>query len=536
MIKRIAVLTLLTATAQAASFSSSLDSALSNNEAGYLRLNTDNSVTVDPGLSQGLVYDVTTDGSVKGDDSTNNCTTLQAVFDANPSSTIYFPAGTYRSSCAIVLTNASGKAFNGNILCAVGSEIKFTTAGNTTDTNALMQNGLTSYPKTNGAGGDTSGWGDGNRMMFGCTFDGPANGAGVRLGNGIGWVIAHNHTKNNRYGIAAESSINGKIFNSSGFASKNAGIGFLYSANSNIYYGTTPLSTFWNDNYIIEGYAYADGATNGTLAAIEDHGSKAWTIRRLSNVSVQGKTGNTGMQYGYVGRSVFPIFQNFVTEAVNYGIGRIISSNSAEGGGATTLTGVTAAQPSGTYRVDSMPDGFCQGGTFEGLYTSGALIAFQPDCNSTITVGPGFNNGATTDLKTVQGSKKVIYKGIVRADGTPAVITNSFGGFVDVEGAGVSISSGFGTSPSLSSGANAGVFELTVGTGGVANNGVIAFSRASPNGNGYACDCTNNSTITTCRAVITTTSTTTITNIDPLTNSATAFASGAVLNLMCKPI
>lgn len=474
--------------------------------------------------------------NAKGDDSTDNCTALQAAFDANPTKTIFFPAGIYRSSCPLILTNASGKAFSGNILCDAGSTIKFTTTGNTTDTNANMQNGLVSYPKTNGAGGDTSGWGDGNRLAFGCTVDGPANGAGIRLANGIGWTWAYGHTKNNRYGIAAESSINSRIINSSGFASKNAGIGYLTSFNANIYYGSSPTSTFWNDNYIIEGYAYADGATNGTLAAIEDHGSKAWTPRRVSNVSVQGKTGATGVQYGYVGRSVFPTFQNFITEAVPFGIGRIISSNSAEGGAATLLPGVTAAQPSGTYRVDSMPDGFCQGGTFEGMYTSGASIAFQPDCNGTISVGPGFNNGATTDLKTVQGSKKVLYKGIIRADGNPAVLVNSFGGFVDVEGAGVTISSGFGTSPSLSSGANAGGFELNIGTGGVATSGVLAFGRASPNGNGYACTGENNTTNTRIRATITTTSTTTITNIDPVTNAAVAFSAGAVINLMCKPI
>lgn len=474
--------------------------------------------------------------SAKGDDSTDNATALQAVFDANPNATIYFPPGVYRSSAPIILTNASGKAFNGNVLCAAGSTIKFTTPGSATDSNANMQNGFVAYPKINGAGGDTSGWGDGNRMIFGCTVEGPANGAGVRLTNGISWTWAYGHTKNNRYGLAAESSINSRIIYSSGFASKNAGIGYLTTFNANIYYGSSPTSTFWNDNYIIDGYAYADGATNGTLAAIEDHGSKAWTVRRISNVSVQGKTGATGVQYGYVGRSVFPIFQNFITEAVPFGIGRIISSNSAEGGAATLLPGVTAAQPSGTYRVDSMPDGYCQGGTFEGLYTSGASIAFQPDCNGTISVGPGFNNGATTDLKTVQGSKKVIYNGIIRADGNPAVITNSFGGFVDVEGAGVTISSGFGTSPSLSSGANANGFELTVGSGGTANNGVVSFGRASPNGNGYACTGENNTTNTRLRAVMTTTSTTTITNIDPTTNTATPFAAGAVLSLMCKAI
>jgi len=475
------------------------------------------------------VIDVTS-FNVSGNDSTDNATALQAVFDANPNATIYFPAGTYRSSTAIILTNASGKAFNGNIECDRGATIKFTTAGGTSDTNANMQNGFVAYPKTNGSGGDTSGWGDGNKYIKGCTVDGPANGASIRLANGISMLLDGVHTKTNRYGIAFESSINAKIKNSSGFASKNAGIGFLYSANSSIYYGSSPTSTFWNDNYIIEGYAYADGATNGTLAAIEDHGSKAWTVRRISNVSVQGKTGNTGMQYGYIGRSVFPLFQNFITEAVNYPV-RVISSNAGEGGAATTLTGVSAAQPSGTYRVDSMPDGYCQGGTFSGLYTSGALIALQPDCNGTIEVGPNFNNGATTDLKLAQGSKKVLYKGIVRSDATPAVIQNSFGGFINVLGAIPSISSGFGTSPSVNTGANSAAFRVNVGTGGTANTGVIAFDKAADNG--WACTCTNGSNVSICRSEPTSTTTVTLKNYNS-SLSLTAWTASDVLQVQCR--
>ena len=53
MFKRIAILILLSTAAQADSFSSSLDRALSNNEAGYLKLNSDNSVTVEAVVSSG---------------------------------------------------------------------------------------------------------------------------------------------------------------------------------------------------------------------------------------------------------------------------------------------------------------------------------------------------------------------------------------------------------------------------------------------------------------------------------------------------
>jgi len=529
IVKRTLLLAMLSPAACAANFSESLNMAISGAAVGLLRLKSDDTVAVD----SAMVVDVTSaNTAIKGDDSTDNATALQAVFDANPNATIYFPAGTYRSSAPIILTNASGKAFNGNIECASGATIKFTTTGSTSDTNANMQNGFVAYPKTNGAGGDTSGWGDGNKWIKGCTVEGPTNGAGFRLANGISMMLEKVHTKTNRYGIAFESSINAKVRNSSGFASKNAGIAFLYSANASIYYGSSPSSTFWNDNYTVDGYAYADGATNGTLAAIEDHGSKAWTVRTLRNVSVQGKTGATGVQYGYIGRAVFPTFENFVTEAVPYGIGRIISSNAAEGGAATTLTGVTAAQPSGTYRVDSMPDGFCQGGKFTSLYTSGATIAFQPDCNGIIEVGPNFNNGATTDLKLAQASKTVIYKGIVRADGGAPVIVNSFGGFVDQAGVSVSITSGFGTSPSVNSGANSNSFRINVGTGGTANTGVITMGRAADAG--WSCTCTNGSNVSICRTEPTSTTTVTVKNYNS-SLTLTAWTASDVLQVQCKP-
>lgn len=534
MIKRTAALLLflISLDAFAASFGESMSNAATSGKTGTVRLKSDGSIATD--VTQTI--DVTTaNTAIKGDDSTDNCTALQAVFDANPNATMYFPAGVYRSSCPLILTNSSGKAFNGNILCAVGSKIKFTTPGNATDSNANMQNGILAYPKTNGAGGDTSGWGDGNRMIFGCTIEGPTNGAGIHLANGISWSIVYNHTATNRYGIAAETSINSEIMHSSGFASKNAPIGYIYSANPNIYYNTPPLNTFWNDNYTIEHYGYADGGTDGTLAVIEDHGSKAWTIRKISRVSAQGKSNGTGVQYGYLGRSVFPNIENFVTEDINYSI-RILSSNANEGGSSTNITGVTAAQPNGTWNVGSMPDGFCNGGVFENLYAHGAITAWQPDCNGIIEFGPAFSNGSTTDLLLTEGSKTVQYDGIVRSDNASAVINNSFGGFVDRVGTKVDISSGFGTNPSISSGARTKGFRVTVGTGGTATNGVLVLERASPNGGGYKCDGTNRTTNTRLRATITTTSTTTITNIDPLTNTATPYGVGDILDLSCEPV
>lgn len=525
-------LCLLSFEAQADSFSSQLSNAITGLKSGIMRLKNDLSIALDyPDR-----IDVTAAGVIKGDDSTDNCTAIQAIVDANPTGVLYFPPGTYRSSCPTILTNASGKNFAGGIVCS-GSTLKYTTTGSTADTDAAMQNGIVAYPTTNGAGGDTSGWGGGTQTIIkGCTVDGPANGASIHLANGIRQTLDHVRTQNNRYGIVFESSINAHVIDSSGFNWKNASLAFLYTANSNVYYGATPTSSFWNDSYRVDGYEMADGATNGTFTCILDHGSNAERIRWLNGVSCQGKTGKIGVQYGYVGRLVFPVFNgtNWF-ESINYGL-RIFSSNSAEGGSGTAIPGVTAAQPSGTLTVGSMPNGYCTGGIFEGLYNSGALIAWQPDCNGTVRWGPTFTNGATTDIKLTQGGKTFLYSGNVRGDGTPSVIQNTFGGFVNMVGSSVTIASGGGTSPAVNSGANSKAFRFTVGAGGSASSFALNFDFTADNG--WHCSCNNLTAVSTneyaCKQVSTTTTSATFKNFSN-TAIETAFGAGDVLNMSCEP-
>lgn len=533
MLKIVLSLLLLSLPASAGLFGTYLDDAVSGSGSGLLRLRSDDSVVFD----QPTMVDVTSDGIIKGDDSTNNCVALQAIFDNNPSSVIYFPKGTYRTSCPLVLTNSSGKSFTGGIKCD-GATIKFTTPGSSADTDANMQNGILSYPRTNGPGGDTSGWGDSPLAKIeGCTIDGPANGASIHLANGIGFQLDSIHTKNNRYGIILESSISPKLRNMSGYNWKNASLAMRYTANPNVYYGSNPTSTFWNDSITVDGYAMADGATNGTFACIWDDGSNAERIRDFRGISCQGKTGQTGVQYGYVGRLVQPTFSaNNWFEEINYGI-RIFSSNANEGGAGTSIPGVTAAQPSGTLTVGNLPDGYCTGGNFQGLYNSGALIAWQPDCNGTVIWGNNSTNGATVDIKLTEGAKKFIYLGDTRGDGNPPVIQNTFGGFIDVVGATPSIGSGFGTSPSIPSGSNSSAFKITVGTGATASSGVVNFN--SPADNEWSCTCTNTSVISTsvymCR--VTPSSITSVTVKNYNTSAVeTPWGAGNVLHLQCNGI
>lgn len=502
-----------------------------NSDVSAATIRTGTNATTNMMMADKFPYVDVTHYGANGNDTADNCTAIQSAIDNNQNSVIYFPPGIYRSSCAIVLTNASGKAFTGGLRCN-GATLKFTNAGASTDTDANMQNGIVAYPKTNSSGGDTSGWGDSPLAKIeGCRIDGPAHGSSIHLANGIDFVLDKVHVRNNRYGIALESSISAKIYNSSAYNWKNAGLAFLYTANSNIYYGSSPTSTFWNDSPIVQGLALADGATDGTLACILDHGSNAERIRSFDGISCQGKTGKTGVQYGYLGRLVQPHFHgaNWF-ESMKYGI-RIVSSNANEGGSSTALPGVTAAEPNGTFTMGDMPDGYCTGGVFTGLYNSGAIIAWQPDCSGTIMWGGNFTNGATTDIKLTQGGKKFVYLGDTRGDGTPPVIQNSFGGFVNVVGATPSITSGFGTSPTINSGANSGAFRVTVGTGGTANSGVLTFNKAADIG--WSCVCTNATNVSVCRAEPTSTTTVTIKNYNS-SLSLTAWTAGDVLHLQCN--
>lgn len=476
-----------------------------------------------------------------GDDSTDNCTGIQAAFDANPLRTIFFPisngVGIYRSSCSIVLTNDTGKDFQGSIF-SDGAAVRFTNAGSAADTDANMQNGFVAYPTTNGPGGDTSGWStdDNQATMTGLTIIGPRHGAAVHLGDSIGVVLSRIHFESVRYGIALESTINIHLHDISGYDWTNAGIGMIYSQNPDIYYGVSPPSTIYNDNVRIEQISLADGPTDGTGACILDTGSSAERTRFISGVSCQGKTGNTGVQYGYLARNVQPNFQSNWFEAIDHTL-RIISSNAAEGGSGTLIPGITAFEPTGTLTVGDLPDGFCTGGVFFNNYSAGAVTAWQPDCNGQVTWGGNFTNGTTgTDLKLAQASKRFMYLGDTAGSGS-YVINNSFGGFYDLSalGATPSVSSGFGTGPSTPNNNSASSFTVNVGTGGTANSGVIGFSSAAIHG--WACTCTDTTTrssnVAQCLSTPTSTTSVTLRQYDT-TMAAHAWVASDILSVQCS--
>jgi hypothetical protein len=85
------------------------------------------------------------------------------------------------------------------------------------------------------------------------------------------------------------------------------------------------------------------------------------------------------------------------------------------------------------------------------------------------------------------------------------------------------ISSGFGTSPSIVSNNATATFRVNVGTGGVATSGIVALPAAATGWNCIVSDMTNN-TVT--RQTASTTTTVTVT-------AAAAWAASDVLNFVC---
>lgn len=112
------------------------------------------------------------------------------------------------------------------------------------------------------------------------------------------------------------------------------------------------------------------------------------------------------------------------------------------------------------------------------------------------------------------------------------------GGVPLIRGADPTISSGFGTSPSVVSGANGpGAFLVNVGTGGTASSGVIATTSAATNG--WVCSVTNRTAVAANRAdqrtvqTATTTTTVTVQNQTISTGAALAWTASDVLALNC---
>lgn len=95
------------------------------------------------------------------------------------------------------------------------------------------------------------------------------------------------------------------------------------------------------------------------------------------------------------------------------------------------------------------------------------------------------------------------------------------------------ISSGFGTSPSIAASNGTAAFTINVGTGGAASTGVIGLPAATA---GWVCSCTdittNSANVFSCKQTATTTNTATIGNFSDVA-VATAWVASDIVQLSC---
>lgn len=330
-------------------------------------------------------------GQVVADGVTDANAELQALIDDNPNATLLFEGADFVSDGPLILTDATGRNFQGQIIIRNG-RVLFTNDGSATDSDIAMQRGFASYPKVNGVGGDSSGLGD--KFLFdysdGGGVVGPENGASFYAANGTGFRIKGKGKGivNNRYGILLECCI--QVTHDDLWLDDhvNAGIFWAYLGDTaRVWYGSavTPESAYWNDAHRVISPKFTSGTGRCKLAAILDHGSKSEPIRTILNpVSL-------GHPYFYLGRSHHPTVIGGFTEDDIRGV-RILPPN-ASMGGETNISGVTASQPSGTYARTNFPDGFSLTCRIEDIHFV-RCVDYNLDLSG-VSQGKGFIGGIT---------------------------------------------------------------------------------------------------------------------------------------------
>ena len=327
---------------------------------------------------------------------TDDTATLQALINANPKATIAFVQSTTHWRVSnLVLDDTTGRHFTGSLV-GRGGIIDCITPGSTTDSDVAMQRCIAGYAtSTSGAGGDLNGFGGTIRDM---NINAPTNGAALYLTNGQNLRIEHNTITGGRYSLVLESSQNAGIRKNTFSGYSNAGIGLLMlSDTARVWYASaTPISSFFNDGATIAENGFSSAVT-GALAHILDHGSTAEGVRNIvGNFFFSGAVSTSGPLFGYIGRNAEPnITGANWFENIAYPI-RTLNTNASEGGGSAMLPGVTGAQPSGTYALSNIPDGYGYGGTIMGNYFAKGINDINVSGQyGPVTVGGNFSQGVT---------------------------------------------------------------------------------------------------------------------------------------------
>lgn len=346
-----------------------------------------------------------------GDNTADDTAAIQACFDANPNATVTFVGGkTYRCVGSITLVNASGKNFQGDI-DGQGATVNFVTAGSSSATDADMQNGFVVYPTLNGTGGDITGMRQSRCANI--TLVGPTNGCGFRLTNTQNFEFNNIRTLTNRYGIVEESCINVSHINCTFEDSINAGVGLLRTLNANVWY-RDPNTAWWNDSPVFVSCGFKNGLQTQPLAHILDHGSASLPQRKAIGCYFYSRwDGYVGSmistQFGIVSRNACWSVDTCWFENVTRPI-RALEQNSLE---PTNLEGVAGAQPSGTYAVASIPNGFsyaysCKNTSFARAFVEQEVSGIRGVARMSGNISLFIRNGATSIKSITTSTNQVV--------------------------------------------------------------------------------------------------------------------------------
>lgn len=355
-----------------------------------------------------------------GDGVADDTAAIQAAIDANQNGTIIFPPGTYKCSSAILLTDTSGHNFQGSLI-GYNATITFTHSTLSTAADKDIAHGFQSYPLTVGVGGDITGMR--GVLIQGFKINSPTNGCAIYLANCQRVSIVQCTFVGGRYNVVEECCIN-TVHDRCYFSQFiNAGLGLLMTNDtSRVWYGSgVPTSTYWNDSPQVSACGFATDVGNGLLAMILDYGSQSENIRNVTNTYFYSGT-NAQCQYGILCRSGNYNLQSSWFENINYPV-RILATNAGEGGSGTTITGVTAAQPGGTYTVGAFPDGFSYVARITNNHTNRAVTDFDVSgVLGSCFVGQNISYlSSGTFLKSTQsGNQRIVDGGnsLISASGT----------------------------------------------------------------------------------------------------------------------
>lgn len=216
-----------------------------------------------------------------------------------------------------------------------------------------------------------------------------------------------------------------------------------------------------------------------------------------------------------------------------------------------TVTGNTTVGSANTTDYIIKPGGSANTGALviqsgPGSATSGGAINLYSHTNAThpgdVVVGISSGSGGSFRVNSAGTDGGTDVLSVVGASGNTAVAGSfSAGTQYSVNGTMVSsataptISSGFGSSPSIDSNNGTATFRVNVGTGGTATNGVIGLPTAKAGWNCIVQELAPNAAALLSVTVVTTSSTTSVTVQNDLlsTGAATAWQASQVLILMC---